>query len=41
MGKHYLLSLTMEPVMTLFANRKFNNSLKVPASVKSLSDSSG
>ena len=32
-AKHYLLSLNMGPVKTLFANRKFNNSLKAPASV--------
>ena len=31
----------MVPVITLFANRKFNNSLKVRASVQSLPDSPG
>ena len=40
-GKHYLLILNMGPVITLFANRKFNNSLKVPASVQSLPASPG
>ena len=40
-GKHYLLSLKMGPVIALFANWKFNNSLKVPASVQSLPDSPG
>ena len=39
--KHYLLSLNMGPVITMFVNRKFNNSLKIPASVQSLPDSSG
>ena len=31
----------MGPVITLFANREFNNSLKIPASVESLPDSPG
>ena len=39
--KHYLLRLNMGPVITLFANRKFNNSLKILASVQSLLDSPG
>ena len=38
-GKYYLLSLYMGPVITLFANRKINSSLKVPASLQGLSDS--
>ena len=38
-GKYYLLSLYMGPVITLFANRKINNSLKVPASLQGLPDS--
>ena len=38
-GKYYLLSLYMGPVITLFANRKTNNSLKVPASLQGLPDS--
>ena len=29
-GGHYLLSLNMGPVISLLANRKFNNLLKVP-----------
>ena len=40
-GKHYLLSLNKGPIIRLFANRKFNNSLKVPASVQSFPDSPG
>ena len=40
-GKHYLLSLNMGPAITLFSSLKFNNSLKVPASVQSLPDSHG
>ena len=31
----------MGPVVTLFGNRKFNDLLKVPASVESLPDSLG
>ena len=38
-GKYYLLSLYMGPVITLFADRKFNDSLKVPASLQGLPDS--
>ena len=38
-GKYYLLSLYMGQVITLFANRKINNSLKVPASLQGLPDS--
>ena len=38
-GKYYLLSLYMGPVITLFAKRKINNSLKVPASLQGLPDS--
>ena len=34
-GKYYLLSLYMGPVITLFADRKFNNSLKVQKSSRS------
>ena len=40
-AKHYLLILIMGQVITLFANRKFNYSLKVPASVQSFPDSPG
>ena len=40
-GKHYLLRLNMGPVITLFADRKFNNSLKILASVQSVLDSPG
>ena len=40
-GKHNLSSLNMGPVITLFANSKFNNSSKVTTSVQSFSDSSG
>ena len=36
--KHYLLSLNMGPVTTLFVNRKFNNSLKVLAFVQILAN---
>ena len=39
--KHYLLSLNMRPVITLFDNRKFNNSLKVSVSAQRLPDSPG
>ena len=40
-GKHHLRSLNMGQVITLFANTKFNNSLKGAASVQSLPDSPG
>ena len=41
-GKYFLLSLNMGPVIIApFANKKFNNLLKVPAFVQSLPDSPG
>ena len=40
-GKHYILSLNMGTVIRPFASRKFNNSLKVLASVQSFPDSPG
>ena len=41
MGEIHLPSLNMGPIITLFTNRKFNNSLKVSGSVPSLLDSPG
>ena len=35
-GKYYLLSLNMGPVIALLVDRKYNNSLKVPASLQGL-----
>ena len=35
-GKYYLLSLNMGPVIALLVDRKYNNSLEVPASLQGL-----